>query len=345
MLTKDPGDRSVVMYQTKNALWDELKNFEMSLSYVDPTIPRMNFRIESVEELAEHFVMWEYAIAMCGYLMKVSPFDQPDVSSTKANVLDVLAKGLPEPAFVQNHLNGVPMGQTEVRLSPQFAHCTSIDEAVFELLASIKPGDYFAMNAFLPFTGEGRREAMEVIRHDVAEKCGVVSCLEVGPRYLHSTGQLQKGGPNTGVFLIVSADELKDIAIEGCQAPTLGSLAEAQAVVVTTLGPRRPYLMAMCPGAMLAMKEGMRKGEILFGPCSMSFLQLSSMVRSPPMPTPRIQPVSSQFSGVTLNPESSKSMSAPATANCVKRSMCRISFLDKYFVPSKSLTSPAILHL
>ena len=230
MLTKDPGDRSVVMYQTKNALWDELKNFEMSLSYVDPTIPRMNFRIESVEELAEHFVMWEYAIAMCGYLMKVSPFDQPDVSSTKANVLDVLAKGLPEPAFVQNHLNGVPMGQTEVRLSPQFAHCTSIDEAVFELLASIKPGDYFAMNAFLPFTGGGRREAMEVIRHDVAEKCGVVSCLEVGPRYLHSTGQLQKGGPNTGVFLIVSADELKDIAIEGCQAPTLGSLAEAQAV-------------------------------------------------------------------------------------------------------------------
>ena len=230
MLTKDPGDRSVVMYQTKNALWDEPKNFEMSLSYVDPTIPRMNFRIESVEELAEHFVMWEYAIAMCGYLMKVSPFDQPDVASTKAHVLDVLEKGLPAPAFVQHDLNGVPMGKTEVRLSPQFAHCTTIDEAVHDLLASIEPGDYFAMNAFLPFTGEGRREAMEAIRHDVAEKCGVVSCLEVGPRYLHSTGQLQKGGPNTGVFLIISADELKDISIEGCQAPTLGALAEAQAV-------------------------------------------------------------------------------------------------------------------
>ena len=230
MLTKDPGDRSVVMYRTKNALWDELKNFEMSLSYVDPTIPRMNFRIESVEELAEHFVMWEYAIAMCGYLMKVSPFDQPDVAVTKAKVLDVLSNGLPEPAFVQNHLNDVPMGQTEVRLSPQFAHCTTIDEAIHDLLASIKPGDYFALNAFLPFTGEGRREALEAIRHDVAEKCGVVSCLEVGPRYLHSTGQLQKGGPNTGVYLILSADELKDISIEGCPAATLGTLAEAQAI-------------------------------------------------------------------------------------------------------------------
>lgn len=63
----------------------------------------------------------------------------------------------------------------------------------------------------MPFDGEGRREALEVIRHGVADKLGVVSCLEIGPRYLHSTGQLQKGGTNNGVFLMVSADELKDI--------------------------------------------------------------------------------------------------------------------------------------
>jgi glucose-6-phosphate isomerase len=64
----------------------------------------------------------------------------------------------------------------------------------------------------------------------VAEAFGVVSCLEVGPRYLHSTGQLQKGGPNMGVFLILSADELKDIPLpEGCPASSLGALAKAQA--------------------------------------------------------------------------------------------------------------------
>ena len=80
----------------------------------------------------------------------------------------------------------------------------------------------------MPFTGEGRREALETIRHGVAEKRGVVSCLEVGPRYLHSTGQLHKGGPNCGVFLILSADELKDIPLKQ-EAESLGSLAKAQA--------------------------------------------------------------------------------------------------------------------
>ena len=51
--------------------------------YIDNAIPRLNYRIDTVEELAEHFVMWEYAIAMCGYLMQVCPFDQPDVAPPK----------------------------------------------------------------------------------------------------------------------------------------------------------------------------------------------------------------------------------------------------------------------
>ena len=230
LLKQDPGDRSVVMYQTKTDLWDEVKNFEMSLSYVDSSIPRMSYRIESVEELAEHFVMWEYAIAMCGYLMKVCPFDQPDVATAKAKVLEILGEGLPAPDFTQDCIGGVTVGQIDVRVSSQFAECDTIRDALYQLLDSIKPGDYFAINAFLPFTGEGRREALEAIRHGVAEKRRAVSCLEVGPRYLHSTGQLQKGGPNTGVFLIVSADELKDIPISGQPADSLGALAEAQAV-------------------------------------------------------------------------------------------------------------------
>ena len=85
------------------------------------------------------------------------------------------------------------------------------------------------LNAFLPFAGEGRREALELIRHTFAREFGVVSCLEIGPRYLHSTGQLQKGGANNGVFLILSADELKDIPLSDWRAPSLGALAKAQA--------------------------------------------------------------------------------------------------------------------
>lgn len=228
LLTNDPGDRSVIMYQTKTDLWDERKNFEMSLSYIDPTIPRANFKIDSVEELAEHFVMWEYAVAMCGYLMRVCPFDQPDVASAKAVVLDILKEGQPAPDFVQDHIGDVHMGEVEVRLAPCFKDCTDVQGALRALLTSIQPGDYFALNAFLPFTGEGRREALELIRHGVAASRHTVSCLEVGPRYLHSTGQLQKGGQNNGVFLILSADELKDIPLSE-EAESLGTLAKAQA--------------------------------------------------------------------------------------------------------------------
>ena len=228
LLTEDPGDRSVIMYQTKADLWDESKNFEMSLAYIDPAIPRQNYRIDSVEELAEHFIMWEYAIAMCGYLMKVCPFDQPDVASAKAVVLDILRGGQPAPDFSQDFIDDVRMGEVEVRLAPMFADCTDVRAALRALLGSIKPGDFFALNAFLPFTGEGRREALEAIRHDVADSFRVVSCLEVGPRYLHSTGQLQKGGPNMGVFLILSADELKDVPLAR-EAESLGALAKAQA--------------------------------------------------------------------------------------------------------------------
>lgn len=231
LLAEDPGDRSVIMYQTKTDLWDESRNFEMSLAYIDPNIPRQNYKIDSVMELAEHFVMWEYAIAMCGYLMRICPFDQPDVASTKAAVVEILNDGLPAPSYEETFTETIDMGTVEVRQSKRFADCESLRETLTALISSIEPGDYFALNAFLPFTGEGRREALETIRHGIAEKFHAVSCLEVGPRYLHSTGQLQKGGPNCGVFLILSADELKDIPLEGDgNVDSLGSLAKAQAV-------------------------------------------------------------------------------------------------------------------
>jgi glucose-6-phosphate isomerase len=229
ILKEDRGDRSIIMYQTRTDLWDERKNFEMSLAYVDPAIPRVNYRIENVCELAEHFVLWEYAIAMCGYLMKVCPFDQPDVASAKAAVLEILKNGQPAPDFTQDTIGGMKMGEIEVRLGETLEGCTSLEESLTELFRSIKPDDYFVTSAFLPFTGEGRREAMELIRHTMADSFGVVSCLEMGPRYLHSTGQLHKGGPNNGVFLIISADELKDIPLLRAPAPSLAAIAKAQA--------------------------------------------------------------------------------------------------------------------
>jgi hypothetical protein len=83
----------------------------------------------------------------------------------------------------------------------------TLDHVLRALFSSLQHGDYFSLNAFLPFRGYGRREALERMRNRVASRLAVASCLEIGPRYLHSTGQLHKGGPNNGVFLFISADE------------------------------------------------------------------------------------------------------------------------------------------
>lgn len=232
VLREDPKDRTVITYNTKTDQWDDRQNFNHALEFIDPAIPQMHFKVLNVEDLAAHFVMWEYAIAMVGYLMKVCPFDQPDVAVAKAEVLHILTEGAREPEFVEDGLAEVPIGKVEVHISEALCDKTeekTLDAALRALFGSIEPGDYFSFNAFLPFAGEGRREAIEEIRHTVASHYGVASCLEIGPRYLHSTGQLHKGGPNKGVYLIISADEPKDIEIDDDRAQTLGQLAKAQA--------------------------------------------------------------------------------------------------------------------
>lgn len=234
VLREDPGDRSIITYDTKTDLWDDRQNFSHALEFIDRSIPRMSFRVLSVNDLAAHFVMWEYAIAMVGYLMKICPFDQPDVAAAKQEVLRILTEGSPAPEFIASGLADIPVGKVEVHVSEALRGQVAVEslDAVFRsLFESIKPGeDYFSFNAFLPFTGEGRREAIEEIRHIIVDRFDVASCLEIGPRYLHSTGQLHKGGPNKGVFLIVSANEPKDIMIDDERAASLGDLAKAQAM-------------------------------------------------------------------------------------------------------------------
>lgn len=232
-LSEDVKDRTVIVYETKTDLWDERVNYFQSLEYLSPDIPKITFKVENVIDLAGHFVMWEYAIAMVGYLMKICPFDQPDVQVAKTEVLRILAEGGETPNFIQSGLAGVPIGEIEVYISDALAGSLldkTVSGALSVLCRSIEKGDYFSLNAFLPFTGEGRREALEEIRHSVAEKCGVPSCLEIGPRYLHSTGQLHKGGQNNGVFLILSANEPRDIAVDNAKAKSLGELEKAQAM-------------------------------------------------------------------------------------------------------------------
>jgi glucose-6-phosphate isomerase len=196
----------------------------------------LHFSLDSINELFARFVEWEYATAMLGILLGVNPFDQPDVEDTKKRVRQILNSNL-ETVSNYRQIDCAPTDYVRLlRISDALWACRgiaadidlSIDEALRALLASLQPNDYFSINAFLPFRGYGRREAMERMRNRVASRLGNVACLEIGPRYLHSTGQLHKGGPNNGVYLYLSADEPDDIGIPG-ENFTLGILAATQA--------------------------------------------------------------------------------------------------------------------
>ena len=255
-ILSDPvGDRSAILCNMNN---DDA--FEHARTCIHPDIPVFRLDIPDSSAMMRYFLIWEYAIAMCGWLMRVNPFDQPDVESTKIAARQILF-GTDDDDF---EIPGDPAGRpawAEFDLAySQYADSMCVSSAVLELLdgeevtnvsalralfCSLGEGDYFALNAFLPFKGIGRRETLERIRHRVADRLDVCSCLEIGPRYLHSTGQLQKGGPDNGVFLIVASSEAYDISVPH-QTFTLGDVACAEAMgdfsALAERGKRAVYL-------------------------------------------------------------------------------------------------------
>ena len=218
--------------------------FEHARTCLHPEIPVFRLDIPDVSAMARYFLIWEYAVAMCGWLMQINPFDQPDVESTKIATRQLLFKQGGEfetPLDAQ----GRP-AYRRFELDCDYADCVYVSSALLDrlpnrdaqmdigyalrvLFRSIEEDDYFSFNAFLPFKGIGRRETLERVRHRVADRLDACSCLEIGPRYLHSTGQLHKGGPNNGVFLLVSSTEPYDISVPH-ETFTLGDAAAAEAL-------------------------------------------------------------------------------------------------------------------
>ena len=138
--------------------------------------------------LGAEFFRWEFAIAVAGTYLEINPFDQPDVQAAKDKTNEVLATGQ-EPALESEG---------------------SIDE----LLAQAKEGDYFCIQAFVEPGAEAEAKLDRVIA-DVRSRSGLVVTHGYGPRYMHSTGQLHKGGPNTGLFLQVVDDQGDELPIPG----------------------------------------------------------------------------------------------------------------------------------
>jgi hypothetical protein len=129
-------------------------------------------------------VRWEYAIAMAGAVLGINPFDQPDVEAAKQAAAKVLEEGMPS----------IPV------------------EPVDAVLSTVKPGDYIAIQAFID-TESPDIDALQRVRMALRDKYRVATTVGVGPRYLHSTGQLHKGGAPSGVFLQIVGDDPVDVAI------------------------------------------------------------------------------------------------------------------------------------
>jgi transaldolase / glucose-6-phosphate isomerase len=150
-----------------------------------PDIQQQEVRLPDPYELGQEFFRWEFATAVAGSILGINPFDQPNVQAAKDKTNEVLSAG-------------------EAPVEPE----GSLDDA----LDSAKPGeDYIAILAFIDPAREAELEPLTARAR--ATGCAVTTGL--GPRYLHSTGQLHKGGPNRGVFVQVVDDLGEELAIPG----------------------------------------------------------------------------------------------------------------------------------
>jgi transaldolase / glucose-6-phosphate isomerase len=151
--------------------------------------PVVHLRLEDRYDLGQEFFRWEFATAVAGAVLRINPFDQPNVAESKANTKAVLAQGDPP--------------------SPA-ASAAEVER----FLAGIRPGDYLAIMAYLPPTAENDRR-LGAIRLRLRDRLRVATTLGYGPRFLHSTGQLHKGGPPNGHFVQITQRSPEDLAIPG----------------------------------------------------------------------------------------------------------------------------------
>jgi len=193
----------------------------------------VRIELADANDLGQEFFRWEVATAVAAAVLGVNPFDQPDVEAAKAAARKVTAAcevtgALPpeSPALQADGLALFADPPNAQALSAAAREQTGVGWLRAHL-ARLSRGDYFALNAFLEMSPSNDAVLRE-IREAVRQSAKVATTLGYGPRFLHSTGQLHKGGPNTGVFLVVTADDAEKVAIPG-RRYDFGVLARAQA--------------------------------------------------------------------------------------------------------------------
>ena len=183
--------------------------------------------------MGAEFFRWEIATAVAGAIIGINAFNQPDVEASKVATRSLTSEyektgSLPsEKPFFEDA--GIKLFSDEKNATElaRTASDKSIAAYVKAHLSRIKAGDYFAVLGYIQMNAE-HEQALQGIRHAVRDRKLVATCLGFGPRFLHSTGQAYKGGPNSGVFLQITCDDAVQLPVPG-QKYTFGVVKAAQA--------------------------------------------------------------------------------------------------------------------
>ena len=196
--------------------------------------PVVRIAMADTYELGAEFFRWEIATAVAGSIIGINAFNQPDVEASKIATRELTSAyektgSLPaEEPVVED--SGIKLF-TDERNAADLANAAGMDKSLVGYLKAhlgrINTGDYFAVLGYIQMNGE-HEESLQTLRHLVRDKKHVATCLGFGPRFLHSTGQAYKGGPNSGVFLQITCDDSVELPVPG-QKYTFGVVKAAQA--------------------------------------------------------------------------------------------------------------------
>jgi transaldolase / glucose-6-phosphate isomerase len=196
--------------------------------------PIVEIELADKYDLGQEFFRWEIATAVAGSILKINPFNQPDVEASKIvtrQLTEAYEKSgkLPEEAPLFD--DGTIKLFTDERNAANLNRLAGTDRSLTGFLrahlSQFSPGDYLALLGYIEMKG-AHEESLQAMRHAVRDRKHVATCLGFGPRFLHSTGQAYKGGPNTGVFLQITCDDAVDLPVPG-QKYTFGIVKAAQA--------------------------------------------------------------------------------------------------------------------
>jgi transaldolase / glucose-6-phosphate isomerase len=196
--------------------------------------PVVRITVPNIYELGQELFRWEIATAVAGSIIGINAFDQPDVEASKIatrNLTSAYEKTgtLPAeaPFFSAEGLQLMTDDKNLAALRQAAGSSATLVGYLRAHLNRLRAGDYCALLAYIE-RNDAHEGQLQMIRHAIRDNRRVATCLGFGPRFLHSTGQAYKGGPNSGVFLQITCDDAKDIPVPG-QKYTFGIVKAAQA--------------------------------------------------------------------------------------------------------------------